>query len=727
MMRLLGRTCALLSISVAVFAATPPTAPERPVLETHFGTPLSDPYRYFENVKDPEVMTFLESQARYAEAALASIPGRQKVLQRVTDLSQNAGDVVSGVVERADGKLFYLRRGAADNQYKLYWRAGPLGAEHLLVDPEKLQAKIGTPVAVNYFVPSWDGAYVAYGLSAGGSEFASLYVLETATGRQRGTAISRAVGGGQQAVAWSPDSRSVLYNRLQELAKGAPPEEFYRNSTVYKLKVGSAESAAVPIFSAKLLPALELQPGDYATLTTSPDSRWVIATVNDTTDEQYQLFVAAAADLGKPAAQWRRLARVSDGVRHVELHGDELFMLTHSGAPNFRIVRLNLRQGGFADSVELVPQQAGAIQSFTVTREALYFVARDAFNNTLRRASLDDKSISAVPLPISGDVELVDDDAHQRSGVLAFAESWTEASRLYAWDPSARAAKEWPLARRGDFSSAADIEVTEERVPGADGVLIPLTILSKRGMALNASNPTILYGYGGYGLTFDPFFDPSLYAWLERGGVFAVAAVRGGGELGDAWHRAGFKESKPNTWKDGIACAEYLIAHKYTSPAYLAAQGASAGGIFVGRVLTARPDLLRAAIDQVGITDATRAEFSANGATNISELGTVSNADEFYALLDMSSYDHIVAGTSYPAVLIAHGLNDPRVDIWHSLKFAARLQKATASGRPVLLRVEQQGGHGIGSTRLQRLAETADIYAFLWWQMGDAEFQPARE
>jgi prolyl oligopeptidase len=355
----------------------------------------------------------------------------------------------------------------------------------------------------------------------------------------------------------------------------------------------------------------------------------------------------------------------------------------------------------------------------------VYFTTRDAFNVSVQRTSFTGGAATAVVLPILGSATLAPDNAHQRNGVLVGAESWTSAEHFYAWDAKTGEAQELALRNAGSFSAMPDVEVSNVEVRAADGAKVPLIIISRRGTALNGKNPTILYGYGSYGITINPAFVPTRYPWFEHGGIFAIAGVRGGGERGNDWHMGGYKASKPNTWKDGIACAEYLIGRHYTAPAYLAAQGGSAGGIFAGRIMTARPDLFRGAIVQVGMTDTLRSEFSANGATNSSEFGTVADPEGFKALLEMSTYQHVTDGTAYPAVLFAHGLNDPRVDVWMSVKSTARLQKATSSGRPVLLRLELQAGHGIGSTRLQRVAEQADIFAFLLWQMGDPGFQPA--
>jgi prolyl oligopeptidase len=253
---------------------------------------------------------------------------------------------------------------------------------------------------------------------------------------------------------------------------------------------------------------------------------------------------------------------------------------------------------------------------------------------------------------------------------------------------------------------------------------VPLSIIHKRGLKLDGSHPTLLDGYGAYGISLDPFFDAKFLAWLERGGIYAVAHVRGGGEYGEDWHKAGQKLTKPNTWKDFIACAEYLIEKKYTSVAHLAGEGTSAGGILIGRSITERPDLFDAAIIEVGDTDSLRAELMESGPANIPEFGTVKEQDGFKALYEMSSYGHVKDGTRYPAILLVTGINDPRVAPWQPAKITARLQAATTSGKPVLLRIDYEAGHGFGSTKTQRQEQLADEWAFLFWQLGAPEYQP---
>ena len=272
-----------------------------------------------------------------------------------------------------------------------------------------------------------------------------------------------------------------------------------------------------------------------------------------------------------------------------------------------------------------------------------------------------------------------------------------------------------------DFSG---IESEEVKAKAPDGTMVPLSIIHKRGLQRDGSHPTLLHGYGSYGITYDPGFDPSSLAWLERGGVVAVAHVRGGGEYGDDWHNGGRKATKMNTITDFIACAQYLIDQKYTAPRHLAGEGTSAGGITIGGSITERPDLFGAALDNVGMSDDLRAELQINGPANIPEFGTVKDEQDFHHLLSIRAYHRIKDGTAYPAVLLTTGINDPRVDPWQRNKMTARLQAATSSGRPVLLRVDYDAGHGgIGATRTQHTNLLTGQYGFLLWQLGDPDFQ----
>jgi len=300
--------------------------------------------------------------------------------------------------------------------------------------------------------------------------------------------------------------------------------------------------------------------------------------------------------------------------------------------------------------------------------------------------------------------------------------AWTRAREIHAVNRAGKVTNTG-LQPLGAFDAPTGLVTTEVKVKSHDGAMVPLSIIHRADVKLDGTNPALLYGYGSYGFSEDPNYQAMRLAWLERGGVYAVANVRGSSVYGYDWYKAGYKTTKPNTWKDFIACAEYLIAQNYTTSARLGILGGSAGGILVGRAMTERPDLFAAVVPLVGVLDAIRAETTANGVPNIPEFGTVTKEDEFRALLAMSSYHNVKDATAYPAVMLIHGVNDVRVDYWHSSKMAARLLAASSSSKPILLNLDYEAGHGIGSTKQQRQRQVADYYAFLFWQTGHAEFQ----
>ena len=314
---------------------------------------------------------------------------------------------------------------------------------------------------------------------------------------------------------------------------------------------------------------------------------------------------------------------------------------------------------------------------------------------------------SGYPVAASADID----------GVLIGTQSWTNRGKLYTYDPKSNTLADAGLSPAGKYDNLDGYESTEVLVTSHDGVRVPLSIVHKSGIKLDGSHPTLVNGYGAYGHVMSVHFNPTSLAWLERGGVLAYAHVRGGGEYGRKWHLAGQKATKPNTWKDFIACCDYLIEKGYTSRQNLAGQGGSAGGILIGRAVTERPDLFAAAIINVGCTDMLRMETTTNGVPNIAEFGSVTTKEGFQALHAMSAYDHVQQGVQYPAVLLTHGINDPRVEPWMSAKMTARLQAATKSGKPVLFRVDYDAGHGVGSTKRQRQEQLADQWAFLLLQM----------
>ena len=717
----------LLGVAVLALAAWPaaaqraegaPAAPVGNVVDVHHGVAVPDPYRQLENVKDPAVQAWMKAQSDATASVLAGIPGRDELLARITQVTAAAGDAVYDVKRMPGERFYYLKRPRGEAQFKLVMRRGVGGTETTLIDPEVESRATGTPHAINHYKPSWDGRYVAFGLSAGGSENASLMVLDTRSGKRLGTPAPRVT---EDTVNWLPDSRSFTYTQMQELQPGQPETDSYKDARVMWQRVGTS-APAQPVFGPTVTRSLGLDGLDVAALITVPGSPWVVARTTDTTVPEGKLFVAPLAQLSRADLHWQPVSTAADKITDVQLRGHHLYLLTHAGAPRRKLLRLDLRRPELARALEVVAEpQSGVLENFLVKRRSIVAEVRQGTALALREHTPRDRIGRALPQPYPGAARLLAEPAPVDDRVLFSMSGWTNWRRFYL----AKDGVTTPVKLSAEPALAPlDVQVTEVEVPSHDGVKVPMTVLHQRGLALDGNNPVLVHGYASYGLSMTARFSPTDLVWLERGGVLAYTNPRGSGVHGDDWHRAGFKTTKPNTWKDGIACVRWLIQQRYGSAATMAISGGSAGGIFVGRAVTEAPELFAAAIFEVGMMDTVRSETTANGATNVSEFGTVADPAEFKGLLAMSTYHAIRDGTAYPAVMLVHGVNDPRVDVWESSKAAARLQAASTSGKPVLLRLDMQAGHGMGSTAAQSHAEDADIYAFLLWQMGKLGRRP---
>ena len=422
-----------------------------------------------------------------------------------------------------------------------------------------------------------------------------------------------------------------------------------------------------------------------------------------------------------PRASWRKIADVGDDVTAFDIHGDHVFLLSHHEASRFKILGVDLPKDEVAHGRVLMPPSDAVVTGIQAAGDALYVQKLDGGLGRLWRLPYDGAKASEIHLPFEGAIQEIFVNPAE-PGVFVRLASWTKSSIFFHYDPKANTVTDTKIIPPSpvDFSG---IESEEVKAKAPDGTMVPLSIVHQRGLKLDGSHPTLLHGYGSYGITYDPGFDPTSLAWLERGGVVAVAHIRGGGEYGEDWHSGGRKGTKKNTITDFLACAQYLIDHKYTSPQHLAGEGTSAGGITVGGAITERPDLFGAALDNVGMSDDLRAELQINGPANIPEFGTVKNADDFRNLYAISAFHRLKDHTAYPAVLLTTGINDPRVDPWQMNKMTARLQAASSSGKPVLLRVDYDAGHGgIGATKSQHTALLTDQFSFLLWQLGDPDY-----
>ncbi len=715
----------LQSASMKPTSSAPPVAPIRPVTDDYYGTKITDNYRYMENLKDPEVQAWMKAQDDYTRATLASISGREKLLARVRLFDQT---VPATTAARLPGDVYLIRkRLATGNVYKLYVRHGLDGDDRLLVDPEtvKLVTAANQGKGTNAILgstPSSDARYVAVAIAPGGSENdTEIHVFETASGRETGDVVLRAEGG---ATGWLRSDHAFLYMRLQTLPPGAPVTEIEQKVRTYLHVLGTDATKDPAVFGYGVVPTISVDPAYFAAAETSPNSDYALGMINSGVSPNSAFYIESVSDIGKTNTAWRKIADFSDDVADVEMHGDDLYILSYKNALRYKVMRTSARHPDLATAETVIPESQAVVTSISTAQDALYVQLLDGGIGRVLRVPYGPKpQVQEVALPFRGSVDGLQTDPRLPGGLL-YMESWTRAYQIYAYDPQSNAVTNTKIQPTGPYDHPGNIESVEVKARSYDGAMVPLSIIYPKSAKLDGSNPTWLDGYGSYGITSNAYFDPKLLAWYEQGGIYAECHVRGGGEYGEGWHLAGKGATKPNTWRDFIACAQYLIDHKYTSPARLAGSGTSAGGILIGRAITSRPDLFAAAIDWVGASDMLRIETTANGVPNIPEFGSVRTKAGFDALYAMSAYAHIKDHTPYPAVLFMTGANDPRIDPWQMDKMAARMQAATSSGRPVLLRVNYAGGHQIiGGTEEETQRVYADQMSFLLWQFAAPGFQ----
>ena len=704
---LIGALIGLTLISLPAVESTPQT-PKKPVSNEYAGTMVEDLYQWLEKDDDPEVKAWSNAQNQRTRQYLDKLPDRAAIERQLTEWYAKTSPSYFSLISRP-GTLFAMKFQPPKQQPLLVTltSADDLKSEKVVLDPNVLDAK-GT-TAIDWFVPSLDGKHVAISLSKGGSEDGTLHFYETATGKALPDTIAHVqypTAGG--SAAWNNDGTGIYYTRFPRT--GERPEadlNFYQQIYFHKLSTADTDDT---YSIGKDFPRIA-----EIVLQASRDGRYILATVANGDGGDFAHYL-----LG-PNGTWKQITQFSDQIKAARLGRDNaLYLLSRAGAPRGKIPRLSLGTPELKNAVEIVPAGEAVIEQIVPTANALYVGDLLGGPSQIRRFGLDGKGETMIPIPmISAVQEMV---ALEDNSLLFRDVSYTQPS---AWFHCAQGKTE-PVEtalRTTSPVSFADIEVTREFAISNDGTKIPLNIIFRKGMKRDGQNPTLLYSYGGYGISMSPNFDFTRRLWFDRGGVYVVANIRGGGEFGEEWHKAGNLTRKQTVFDDFAAAAEYLIKEKYTRPEKLAIQGGSNGGLLMGAMITQHPDLVWAVVSAVGIYDMLRVELAPNGAFNVTEFGTVKNPEQFKALYAYSPYHHVVDGTKYPSILMMTGANDGRVAPYHSRKMTARLEEANKSDNPILLRTSSSAGHGIGTALSERIKQLADIYAFLFAQLDMSEKQ----
>jgi prolyl oligopeptidase len=671
-------------------------------VETKFGITTVDPYRWMEGNDNAELTTWLRSQGECARRHLGHLPQREPLFKRLRELG--LGTTAKGDMTLAGGRAFFTETAAGEQLPKLVVRDAN-GKERVLVDPQKLGSGDGH-ASINAFSPSPDGKRIAYDLAVGGGEVSAIHVMDVEKGADLPDVIDHVWG--QFAASWMPDGRSFFYTQMAPAAPGTDP---LQNMQARYHVLGQPTSKDVALIGNGAPSSLPMRPEEFPHIGVTPDGKWVIAAFAGAHEERrVSVAPVAAVDLsGNGKTPWRVVAEYADQVTYPVVHGDRLYLRTFKGAPNRKIISVPLAHPSLTDArVEMPESPDAVISAIADARDGLYVETMVNGRAALWRMPWKGAA-KQVPLPFEGWVDDIATDP-LRDGARFGIEGWTRPSAYFDVNAAgATSATGIATTSIADYSSVA---VDEVEARSADGTMVPFTIVRPKDLPLDGTRPAIVYGYGGYGTSITPSFSTNRLPWIEAGGTYAFCHVRGGGEKGRRWQDDGSHERKMNGIHDLEGCAQYLIDHKITSASHLAARGGSAGGILIGRAVTDRPDLFAAANISVGLVNTTRLLAAENGANQKFELGDPETESGFKALYEMDAFQHVAASAAYPAVLFTVGLNDKRVAPWMSGKMAARMQVASTSGRPVLVRTEDDAGHGIGSMRDQVYAELADVYAF---------------
>lgn len=685
--------------------------------ETYFGVTYNDPYQWLEDMKDPEVESWFRQQADMSNSVLNNITGRDELIAEWKMLDNLMPPKINGR-SYENGRIFYRKTMPGEKVGKLYFREGMYGDEQLLFDP--LTYIPGKTLTIESAFPDYDGKRILISYSEGGAEVSSIIVMEVDTKTVLPDSLPQSRIG---AISWTFDNKAFTY--FAQKVEDRNSLDFLLNTKMKLHKLGDDAKDDVDFFSEESYPGLNINPNDLPFAWVNKDSKeYMFASLSNVRSEYY-MFTAPVSQLYSTKADWKVLCTPEDKiVRGMEIIGNDVYAITYKDAKNYKLVHTTLTNPDWANAETIAPEKSDqTLESITHCKDYLFLTYSDGINNHNYKYDLVSKNISEIKFPYSGSTYIFCLDNKTNNcfaGITSWNKPYTEFELNAETDEFSPSSFNKPVVYPEAY---LDLDVEEVEVKGHDGVMIPMSIIYKKGIKLDGKNVCLMDSYGAYGISMTPYFNTLEISLAIKGVVIAIPHVRGGSEKGEDWYKAGYKTTKPNTWKDFISCAEYLIEKGYTSSDRLAGTGTSAGGILISRAITERPDLFAAAICNVGWANAMRIEFTPNGPGNIPEFGTVTDSIECMALYEMDGIQHVLKSTDYPAVICIGGWNDPRVSVWQPGKFAAVLQNSSVSGKPVLMKVNYDNGH-FTEDKSVTFANFADQFAFAMWQCGHQDFQP---
>ncbi len=680
---------------------------------TYFSTTVEDPYQYLENLKDTTVLSWLTSQNTYTENTLQQISGRQQLIDKIRLHDEMRSESIFNLKVLSPEAYYYVRYSENHEATILCFKAGNTGKEEEIFNSEQYKTHSKDTYIINYFQPSWNGQKIAIGFTKNDEEFSEIVIYDVPTKTFHKEVIDHSWPSELGGIHWLPDNSGFTYLHIPDIDTTSP--NYILNSATVLYRLGTDPKDLHVLFSRKTHPELHLNPEDFPIVNIfGQHPTYMFGRVGGIGFKDY--YYAPITELTKEHVTWKPLFQKKHKVEKFLPYNDSIFYTSAQNASNFGIYATSLTNVNFDVPTEIIPPYNNEIlKDFTITTHGLFYTTtKNGVKASLYQ--LEKNQVEKLKLPTAAGSISLSTIGVQFPQIWIETQGWTSHKNRYRFHPQKKTFTKENIARVISYPELADVVVKEIEITSHDGVQVPLSIIYKKGMVKNGNNRVLLNGYGCYNWINEPMLYPYLLYWLSEGGIYAVAHVRGGGEKGELWHKAGYKTTKPNSWKDFIACTEYLIAEGYTSPKRFAVWGGSAGGITIGRAVTERPDLYAAVVIRVGLLNTVRSEIAPNGQNNVKEFGTVKDAVGFEALLTMDSYHHIKKDVAYPAVFLTSGINDSRVAAWQPAKFAARLQAATNSDNPILLSVNFSEGHGFDRTQKSKREELADIISFALWQ-----------
>jgi prolyl oligopeptidase len=671
-----------------------PKARKQDQVDDYHGVKVADPYRWLENADSEETKAWVEAENKVTFAFLNTIPERERIRARLTKLWDYEK---FGAPSRHGNRYFYTYNSGLQNQSVLYWTTSLTGEGKLLLDPNKLSAD-GT-VALSGVAFSDDGKLMAYGLSASGSDWQEWRVREVETGKDLPDVIRWVKF---SSASWTKDGKGFFYSRYDEPNEKTRLQDANYFQKLYYHRLGTPQSEDILIYNRN-----DQKEWGFGGSVTD-DGRYLIVNVWKGTDQKNLLFYQ---DLKDPNAKVVELIRDFEAeYSFIDNDGPVFWLKTDLNAARGRVIAIDTRQPDRSKWKELIPQAAETIEGVSALNNQFVVTYLKDAHSQIKIFDLNGKFVREVELPGLGSAGGFSGKRTDTETFYTYT-SFNTPPVIYRYDLKSGKSTVFKQAKV-DFNPN-DYETKQVFYTSRDGARVPMFITCKKGLKLDGSNPTILYGYGGFNVSLTPAFSPANLVWMEMGGVYAQPNLRGGGEYGEEWHQQGTKLRKQNVFDDFIAAAQWLIANKYTSTPKLAISGGSNGGLLVGACLTQRPDLFGAALPAVGVMDMLRFQKFTIGWAWTSDYGSSDNADEFKAIYAYSPLHNLKEGVKYPATLITTADHDDRVVPAHSFKFAARLQEVQAGDAPVLIRIETRAGHGAGKPTTKIIEEAADKFGFL--------------